>query len=131
MLAPGPEEALSAVDRELVSRALDNLLGNALKYAPEGSTVTCAVEPHADGWALRVEDEGPGVAQEQHAAIFEPFVKGLSNTRTDGAGLGLAFVKTVAARHGGKVLLDSAAGRGATFRLILPRAVAASARATA
>ncbi|MDM0055380.1 CHASE2 domain-containing protein [Variovorax fucosicus] len=126
-LAPGPQEALSHVDRELVGRALDNLLGNALKYAPEGSTVTCAVEPHADGWALRVEDEGPGIAEDQQAAVFEPFLKGASMTRTDGAGLGLAFVKTVAVRHGGKVLLESTAGRGATFQLVLPRDIVADA----
>ena len=125
-LAPGPEEALSLVDRELVRRALDNLLGNALKYAPEGSTVTCAVEPHANGWALRVQDEGAGIAQDQHAAIFRPFLKGASMTRTDGAGLGLAFVKAVAARHGGQVLLESAVGHGATFRLVLPRAIASA-----
>ncbi|WP_170855694.1 ATP-binding protein [Variovorax sp. CF079] len=71
---------------------------------------------------MLVKDEGPGIAEELRTQAFEPFVRGSATANIDGAGLGLAFVKTVAQRHGGKVLLDSALGRGSAFRLVLPRA---------
>jgi len=87
-----------------------------------GSSITCAVESLPRAWAVLVKDEGPGIAEELRTQVFEPFVRGSATANIDGAGLGLAFVKTVAQRHGGKVLLDSALGRGSAFRLVLPRA---------
>jgi PAS domain S-box-containing protein len=122
VMAPSPQEAQSAIDRELVMRAIGNLLGNALKFSREGALVTCAVEAHEADWAVLVEDEGPGIDEALRAQLFEPFVRGRTGPHVDGAGLGLAFVKTVAQRHGGRVLLDSALGRGSAFRLLLPRA---------
>jgi CHASE2 domain-containing sensor protein/signal transduction histidine kinase len=120
-IAPSPEEAYSLINRELIARAIGNLLGNALKFSPSGSSITCAIQPLARAWAVLVQDEGPGIAEELRAQVFEPFVRGSAAANIDGAGLGLAFVKTVAQRHGGKVLLDSAPERGSAFRLVLPR----------
>ncbi|MGJ7490238.1 CHASE2 domain-containing protein [Variovorax sp. ZT4R33] len=115
-------EAHGRVDRDLVSRAIDNLLGNALTHAPMHSAIICAVEPHEDGWAIRVQDQGPGISPDKQAAIFEPFERGASPPGcTPGAGLGLAFVKAVAVRHGGRISLQSAPGCGCTFRLVLPK----------
>ncbi|VTU31857.1 Alginate biosynthesis sensor protein KinB [Variovorax sp. SRS16] len=122
VMAPSPQEATSLIDRELVARAIGNLLGNALKFSREGAWITCAVEALGADWAVRVEDEGPGIDEALQAQLFEPFVRGRSGTQVDGAGLGLAFVRTVAQRHGGKVLLDSAPGRGSAFRLVLAQA---------
>ncbi|MDH6166488.1 CHASE2 domain-containing sensor protein/signal transduction histidine kinase [Variovorax boronicumulans] len=122
------QEPLSRVDRDLVSRAIGNLLGNALKHAPSHSTITCAVEVHGGDWAILVQDQGPGIARERQAEVFEPFSRTSSSVRTDGAGLGLAFVKTVASRHGGKIILESAPGHGCSFRLVLPRTTLAPAR---
>ncbi|CAN7623811.1 ATP-binding protein [Variovorax sp. LjRoot175] len=68
------------------------------------------------------EGRRTGIAEELRTQVFEPFVRGSATANIDGAGLGLAFVKTVAQRHGGKALLDSALGRGSAFRLVLPRA---------
>lgn len=124
----GSQEPFSRVDRDLVSRAIGNLLGNALKHAPAHSAITCAVETYADDWAILVQDQGPGVAKDRQTEVFEPFSRSRSSVRSDGAGLGLAFVKTVASRHGGKILLDSTPGRGCAFRLVLPRATLAPAR---
>lgn len=121
-IAPSPEEAYSLISRELVARAIGNLLGNALKFSPSGSSVTCAIQSLPRAWAVLVQDEGPGIAEELRTQVFEPFVRGSAAANVDGAGLGLAFVKTVAQRHGGKVLLDSAPERGSAFRLVLPRA---------
>jgi PAS domain S-box-containing protein len=114
-------EAFCRVDRDLVARAIDNLLGNAIEHSPPQSTIICAIERHQDGCAIRIQDQGPGISKDRQAAIFEPFDRGgSSRSRTHGAGLGLAFVKTVAARHGGRVVLQSAVGSGSTFRFVLP-----------
>jgi signal transduction histidine kinase len=122
------QEPFSRLDRDLVSRAIGNLLGNALKHAPVHSTITCAVERHAGDWAILVQDQGPGIASDRQAAVFEPFARIRSSVRADGAGLGLAFVKTVASRHGGAILLNSVPGCGCAFRLVLPRAAVGQAR---
>lgn len=122
VMAPSLQEAESLIDRELVARAIGNLLGNALKFSPAGTSITCALESHESGWAVLVQDQGPGIAKDLQSQLFEPFARGRDGAQVDGAGLGLAFVKTVAQRHDGKVLLDSAPGRGSTFRLVFPRA---------
>jgi signal transduction histidine kinase len=117
------QEVFCRADRDLVSRAIDNLLGNALKHAPAHSAIICAVESHENGWAIRVQDQGPGIASDKQASIFEPFARGgRPGSRADGAGLGLAFVKTVAARHGGQISLQSVPGEGCIFRFFLPKA---------
>ncbi|QGW80647.1 CHASE2 domain-containing protein [Variovorax paradoxus] len=116
-------KAFCRIDRDLVSRAIDNLLDNAIKHSPPGSTIGCAIELHGDCWAVRIQDQGPGIAADRQATVFEPFERGdHGGGRSHGAGLGLAFVKTVAARHGGRVSLYSAEGMGCVFRLFLPRA---------
>lgn len=121
-MVPSSQEAFSLIDREMVGRAIGNLLGNALKFSPAESSITCAIEPLPEAWAVLVRDSGPGIADELKAQLFQPFARGRETANVDGAGLGLAFVKTVAQRHGGKVLLESAPGRGSAFRLVLPRA---------
>ncbi len=124
----GVSQAFCHIDRELVSRAIDNLLGNAIKHSPAHSTITCAVEPHRNGWAVRIQDQGPGIRRDRQAAIFQPFERGEGgHGRAPGAGLGLAFVKTVATRHGGQVLLHSGDEGGCTFWLVLPKRVAVEA----
>ena len=121
-MAPSPEEAYSLINRELIARAIGNLLGNALKFSPAGSSITCAVEALPRSWAVLVRDQGPGIAEELQASCSNLSFAAPTPRNIEGAGLGLAFVKTVAQRHGGKVLLDSAPGRGSAFRLVLPRA---------
>jgi CHASE2 domain-containing sensor protein len=122
VMSPGPDVAHSRIDRDLVARAITNLLGNALKFSPAGSSVRCAIEPLPLEWAVLVQDQGPGIDEELRAHLFEPFARGRAGVHVEGAGLGLAFVKTVAQRHGGKVVLESVPGQGSAFRLILPRA---------
>ncbi|MGK6307335.1 CHASE2 domain-containing protein [Variovorax sp. DT-64] len=122
VMSPAPDLAHSRIDRDLVARAITNLLGNALKFSPAGSSVRCAIEALPHEWAVLVQDQGPGIDEELRAQLFEPFARGRAGFHVEGAGLGLAFVKTVAQRHGGRVVLESVPGQGSAFRLILPRA---------
>ena len=73
------------------------------------------------GWHVTVHDQGPGISVADQARLFTPFARGSLSTQADGAGLGLAFVKSVAERHGGRATLQSVYGHGACFGLLLPR----------
>jgi two-component system sensor histidine kinase KdpD len=108
-------------DVEVLARALRNLLENATKYAPAGSTV--GLRAFADGRTLVVEvaDRGPGVPAAERAAIFEPFVRSsTAPSGTPGSGLGLALVAAPAKAHGGRCAVREREGGGAVFTLSLP-----------
>lgn len=103
-------------DRQLLTRAVINLIGNALKYSDEG-VIRCALA-EADGRIrLTVADQGVGMSKEQREKLFERFQQG----PREGIGLGLAFVRTVVLRHGGTIDCDSAPGKGTTFTIDLPK----------
>lgn len=114
-------------DRGLLRIALDNLLGNALKYSGPGQPVRLTATAQAQTLILGVADQGPGIPQHEHTGIFRKFARGSGSGGTAGAGLGLYLVKRIALRLGGELTLDSD-GRGATFSLRLPQAVAAEGR---
>ncbi|HRO33853.1 MAG TPA: ATP-binding protein [Brevundimonas sp.] len=115
-------EHLVEGDPALLRRMLMNLLDNALKYGPAGGTVTCSLTSGMEGEAavcvVTISDQGPGLSDEARRLLFQPFGHGDADHR--GAGLGLAFVRTVAERHGGHVRY-SPGDVGATFILTLPR----------
>ncbi len=107
-------------DHEMLGRALDNLVVNAIKFSPEGGTVRCWVERQAGYWAVVVADQGPGIDSEGMARLFKPFVRISGSRRVEGAGLGLPMVKAVVERHGGWLDVRSEPGRGSEFRMLLP-----------
>ena len=115
------------IDADQVRLAVDNLLENALKYAPEGQPyrlVVAATRNHEV--TISVEDHGPGVAPRDRKRIFEPFERAddrLSRA-TEGSGIGLGLVRHVAKAHGGRAWVESELGRGARFLITLPRGVA-------
>lgn len=117
-----PDAGELRADPELTRRAIDNLLDNAFRYAPELSTVRLAVRQEGLNWVFEVSDEGPGVPAEQRERIFERFARGDSaRTRIGGgAGLGLALSSAIATAQGGGLELVDRPGPGATFRLRLP-----------
>ena len=123
--AQGPAEALARGDAALTARAVGNLLGNAVKFSPAGGTIRCTLAKgrgaRAGQWVLRIADEGPGLDKAAVAGLFQPF-KRFDTGRSDGAGLGLSFVRVVSERQGGFVACDSAPGRGAIFSLGVPQA---------
>lgn len=118
----GEEEFLVQGDPALLRRLTTNLLDNALKYGPEGGVIqvslTGAEEDGRPVCILSVNDQGPGLSEEAARRLFQAFGHGGADHR--GAGLGLAFVRTVAERHGGAIR-HQPGSPGATFILTLPR----------
>jgi len=112
-------------DRSLMTRALVNILNNAVKYSPPETRIICSIAV-ADGPMPRVicsiRDEGYGIPFEDQAKLFQPFRRFHAGQRPEvsGAGLGMAFVKTVVTRHGGEVHVDSAPDQGTTVTMSLP-----------
>ncbi|MDP9176081.1 MAG: HAMP domain-containing histidine kinase [Gemmatimonadota bacterium] len=121
------EETLSRVngDREALSRALWNLLDNAIKYSPDGGEVRVDVSNGAGSISIAVRDRGIGVGNNERERIFDKFVRGREAERrgSKGTGIGLAMVKHIAEGHGGSVHVSSEGfGRGSTFTIDLPAA---------
>jgi signal transduction histidine kinase len=111
-------------DQAALRRAVTNLVVNAIRLAPEGSTITIATDS-ADGDAtISVTDEGPGIARAMQESVFERFWRGDDSGK--GLGLGLSIVRQVATRHGGSVDVRSALGEGSTFTIRLPMPVPVS-----
>jgi signal transduction histidine kinase len=112
---------LAQVDAGLIERAIGNLLDNAIRVTPQGGTIELRVVRDADGVRVEVADTGPGVATDDQSKVFQRFYQGSKHREQRGSsGLGLAIVKRVAELHGGRVGLDSAPARGATFGMLMP-----------
>jgi signal transduction histidine kinase len=109
-------------DREALGRALWNLLDNAVKYSPVNRTVRVEVAPEGDRLSISVRDRGIGIPAAEQQAIFGKFVRGARSREigVKGTGLGLAIVQHVVAAHGGDVRLESVAGEGSRFTLMIP-----------
>ncbi len=113
-LSPGPT---AYAESETLARAVGNLLSNAIRLAPAGSTVTTAVGSQ-EGWAwIAVRDEGPGIADADQQRVFDRFVRGRDGS---GTGLGLSIARQIVESHGGHLVLFSALGVGSTFVAWLP-----------
>ncbi|HXR26695.1 MAG TPA: ATP-binding protein [Candidatus Baltobacteraceae bacterium] len=109
-------------DAERLGQVLLNLVHNALKFSPSGTTVTVSAVVQADRVEVSVADQGPGIARADQARIFERFYK-VDRARVrgmGGTGLGLAIARHIVEDHGGRLELESAEGHGATFRFGLP-----------
>ena len=118
-----PEEgAAQAVgDRHLLREAFANLVANAIAYVPEGGTVTLLSGSDEQGWYLAVEDDGPGLGEEDRARLGHRFQRG-SGARPGGFGLGLAIARSVAQRHGGDLwLMDRGSLPGLHAEIRWPR----------
>lgn len=108
------------VDPQRFRQVLYNLLSNAMKFSPTGSSVE--VEATREGGALwlRVVDHGVGIAPEDRERIFEPFEQVESDHPERGTGLGLAITRQLVEAHGGRIELESTPGQGSTFTVVLP-----------
>jgi signal transduction histidine kinase len=118
----GEPEARAFADGDKIGQVVTNLVSNALKFSPIGSTVTVGIARTAQLVELAVRDEGAGIAADELHLLFRPF----SMTTTDSTagesrtGLGLAICRRIIEEHGGTIAVESVPGRGSTFRFVLP-----------
>lgn len=113
--------AVVMADLCLIRRVLQNLLGNALKFAPAGGVIRIGVAANACEVRFTVTDDGPGIAPAHQQRIFEKFGQLEGPQSHLGTGLGLAFCKMAVEAHGGRIGVDSDPGKGSTFWVTLPR----------
>jgi signal transduction histidine kinase len=109
-------------DAALIERVLDNLVGNAVKYTPQGSPIAVTVRRESEQAIIEVEDRGRGISESDRQRIFDRFFRGSSAAGTAGLGLGLSLVAEVARWHRGSASVHEGAGGGALFRFALPLA---------
>lgn len=106
-------------DAELLSRAIWNLLENAIRYTPSGSKIVLATQREANFCIVSVKDNGEGIPSEHLPRLFERFYRA-DPKHPGGAGLGLAIVKSIVDAHGGAIEVASTSGKGTTFTIRLP-----------
>src|SRR5436309_6300397 len=107
-------------DSALFERAVGNLVDNALRFTPANGSIQIAIAEHAANFEVVVSDTGCGIAPEHLPRVFDRFYRAESSRGSDGAGLGLALVKSIVDLHGGSARIQSEVGRGTTVTLIFP-----------
>jgi two-component system heavy metal sensor histidine kinase CusS len=107
-------------DPDLFERAVGNLLDNALRFTPEHGSIQIVLSERNGDFEVAVSDTGCGIAAEHLPRVFDRFYRAESSRSSDGAGLGLALVKSIVDLHGGSAIIESNVGRGTTVKLIFP-----------
>jgi two-component system, OmpR family, sensor histidine kinase BaeS len=121
----GSEPTVARADRDRVAQVPANYLSNAIRHAPDGSTIVIAARAGRSTVQLRVTDQGPGLAADKLETVFERFyrIDPARSRAAGGSGIGLAIVRALAEAMGGRAWAESAgAGTGATFVLEVPAA---------
>ena len=116
-VAPGLPEVLA--DRDRITQVLSNLIGNAVKFTPEGGTISVVAAPSGSEVVVTVENTGPSIPEEDLPRIFDRFWQA-RRRRGAGAGLGLAIAKGIVEAHGGRIWAASDVGEGAKFQFTIP-----------
>ncbi|MFT4526285.1 MAG: signal transduction histidine kinase [Bacteroidia bacterium] len=111
---------LAFADISLVERAIQNLLDNALKFTPEGGSISLKVEPSDKFVSVTISDSGPGIEEADQAAIFDRYEQSKSDQKRQGIGLGLAIVKKIMELHNTTITLQSKPNEGSSFQFLLP-----------
>jgi two-component system sensor histidine kinase GlrK len=113
---------LVKMDGERILQALRNIIGNAIKFSPEGGRVSVLARTVDQGVEVSVSDTGPGIPEESLVTIFEKFkqARPKGTYKNKGTGLGLAIAKQIITSHGGKIWAESKPGQGSTFFVVLP-----------
>ena len=107
-------------DQGLLTRALFNLLENAIKYSPADTTIELRVSCHGEWLCCELTDQGKGIAEQELPDLFSQYRRFSSAQGIDGVGLGLSMVKAVVDHHGGRIECRSMVDQGTTFLLELP-----------
>ncbi len=119
---PSPFPSVQA-DPARIEQVLNNLIGNAIKYSPQGGSIRVSGKATPDAVEITVSDDGIGIPIEDQTRIFERFYRAddALSRRTQGSGLGLYIAKAVVEAHGGRIWVNSAPGRGTAMTFSLPR----------
>ena len=122
LVLTGDLETTLSADRVRLAQVLDNLVSNAVKFTPEGGTVTVDLSRRNGDVVVAVADTGMGIPADEQAGLFQRFfrTKGATRHAIQGTGLGLVITKAIAEAHGGSIEVDSEEGVGTTFRVTLP-----------
>ena len=115
-----PEEATVRMDAGLFTRALENLVGNAIRYTEEKGRITMDARVQAGQLLLSITDTGIGIPSDDLSRIYDPFYRGTNSRREQGFGLGLATVKSIIESHGWSISVASKVGAGTTFTIRMP-----------
>ena len=110
-----------SADPALFERAVGNLVDNALRFTPEDGSIQIALADHATDFEVAVRDNGSGIAPEHLPRVFDRFYRAESSRGSDGAGLGLALVKSIVDLHGGTARIQSEIGHGTIVSLTFPK----------
>src|SRR5437762_902997 len=116
-------EGQISADPAMFERAVGNLVDNALRFTPDTGSIQIALAEHATKFEVAVSDNGSGIAPEHLSRVFDRFYRAESSRGSDGAGLGLALVKSIVDLHGGTARIQSEIGRGTTVSLTFPKGV--------
>jgi len=119
------QDVLLVADKKLLKQVIINILGNAIKFTPEGKKITLGYASEQKFHHLRICDEGIGLSKEQIATIFNPFtqVREHQKEAIKGTGLGLSISKKIIDLHHGKIEVQSQVGKGSCFTLLLPKEI--------
>lgn len=119
-----PEDATIRCDKSFIIQVLTNLISNAIKYSPEGGTISVIAHRGFTSAEFSIADQGPGIPEAKRTAIFERFKQADAqrDRKAGGFGLGLAICKSIVEQHGGKIGVKSETGKGSTFWFTLPEA---------
>jgi PAS domain S-box-containing protein len=119
IVKPNNDSLIFGDERRLV-RVLINLISNAIKFSPRGSTVVVALKNLGAATEVTVADQGPGIPEEDRELIFEKFRQSKSESSVKGTGLGLAIAKLIVEGHGGVIGVNSVLQKGSTFYIRIP-----------
>jgi signal transduction histidine kinase len=115
-----PSEANFDPDR--MAQVLENLFSNAIRYTPPGGHISLKVSAENDGWQIILQDDGPGIDEEEAERIFEPYQRGKASQRLpEGMGLGLTIARDLVQAHHGSLTFTSKPGKGSCFIVWLPK----------
>ncbi|MFZ1401038.1 MAG: GAF domain-containing protein [Candidatus Promineifilaceae bacterium] len=119
---PDGQRGWVRIDKGRMNQVLDNLIGNAFKFSPDGGTIRLSMAENDQDVLVSVVDEGIGMPAEKHQRIFERFyqIDGSSRRRFGGTGIGLAIVKRIIDAHEGKIWVESELNKGSAFFFTLP-----------
>ncbi|HVO40028.1 MAG TPA: HAMP domain-containing sensor histidine kinase [Spirochaetia bacterium] len=115
-----PDTVSVRMDPGLFARALENLVGNAIRYTAEGGKIHLGAAEEGNGVVLSISDTGIGIPREDLGKIFDPFYRGTNSRREQGFGLGLTTVRSIIESHGWSIAVSSDLGMGTTFTIRMP-----------